>query len=124
MNANYADSSAGDNANALQDVQIDEVGSHRPHQSFFRNDGYEGLSTGGQDTKDESSVEMVGNTPVSDDLDLTVSPATRLLYKHWLLFFAFLACFSSMGMTLAVVGPTLIQIGRQVCTFITIVVFH
>jgi len=45
---------------------------------------------------------------------LDKSPIARLLGKHWRLFAALFAAYSTMGITLSIVGPTLIQLGRQV----------
>lgn len=57
------------------------------------------------DEGDESAVEET-------------SPTKLILQRHWMLIFGFFLAYSSMGIGLSVVGPTMIQIGRQVRTWV------
>lgn len=60
------------------------------------------------DFKDSDNQDV--ETPVAN----TDSAAMRLLREHWMIFIGFFLSYSSMGIGLSVIGPTLIQLGRQV----------
>lgn len=51
-----------------------------------------------------------------DERSGTKTILIKLLKAHWVILTGFFLAYSSMGIGLSVVGPTLIQIGRQVCT--------
>ncbi len=63
---------------------------------------------------DDNLQSMDNEIDLGIDEEKFENPAKRLFYAHWKLLIAFLLAYAAMGIGLSIVGPTLIQIGRQI----------
>ncbi len=51
---------------------------------------------------------------ISEEAKANASLRSILLQQHWPIFLAFFFAYATVGIGLSIIGPTLIQIGRQV----------